>query len=41
MAQDDDSADPDVRFEMGLQLLLDGVAFRLHAHTPDSLPPSE
>jgi AcrR family transcriptional regulator len=33
MAQDDDEIhNPDVQFEMGLQLLLDGVAFRLAAH---------
>jgi AcrR family transcriptional regulator len=39
MAYDDDEiSNPDARFEMGLQLLLDGVAFRLGAHEADSSP---
>jgi hypothetical protein len=32
MAHDDEIADPAVRFEMGLQLILDGVSQRIAMH---------
>lgn len=39
MAYDDDEiSDPDARFDKGLQLLLDGVAFRRGTHQADSSP---
>jgi len=41
MEHDDELADPDVRFDMGLQLILDGVAHRIAVHEARERNPTD